>query len=320
MAPAIAIAPALLPAPPPSAAPLPGTAVPAAFDKEASLPRLASEAAILASRSRMTEEYRFEPRPEIFVLQFASLSEQASALNRAAALVEKAGYPHDRVLPQAELDSRIRAEGSTPETFYYGHDYRAADVMRFFDAIDRSGTPMSDGEAALRRRVAAWGWGPGTNAALISLVQEDAAKGLDASARATILRHELSHGEYFTVPAYAVYSQEFWTTSLTEDDRGHFRTFLAAEGYDLALSDLIINETQAYLMHTADKQFFNAQAVGIADPRLNLLRALFLTGMPPGWLRDCTAPLSPSPRRRPARGGRPPVARRLRARRDVKEA
>ena len=151
-------------------------------------------------------------------------------------------------------------------------------------------------------------------------MQEDAAKGLSASARATILRHELSHGEYFTVPAYAAYSQKFWNNSLTEDDRGHFRTFLAAEGYDLALSDLIINETQAYLMHTANKQFFNAQAVGIADPRLNLLRGLFLTGMPPGWLRDCTAPPSQSPRRRPGRGSRPPVARRLRARREVKEA
>ena len=312
--------PAVVPLPPPAVVPLPPPAIPAAFDKGPIQPRLTSEAAILASRSGVTEEYRFEPQPEIFVLQFATLAEQATALNRAAAMVEKAGYPHDRVLPQAELDSRIRAEGSTPETFYYGHDYRAADVLRFFDAIDKSGTPMSDGEAALRRRVESWGWVPGTNGALISLVQENVAAGIDASMRATILRHELSHGAYFTVPAYAAYSQQFWSTSLTESDRTHFRKFLAAEGYDLALGDLVINETQAYLMHTANNQFFNAQAVGIPDGRLNLLRGLFLTGMPPGWLRDCTAPPARLPRRRVRRStSRFGGIRRSRARRTSRD-
>ena len=108
----------------------------------------------------MTEEYRFEPRPEIFVLQFASLSEQASALNRAAALVEKAGYPHDRVLPWAELDSRIRAEGSTPETFYYGHDYRA----RGRDALFRRDRPVRDADVGWGGRTAPPGRGLGLGA------------------------------------------------------------------------------------------------------------------------------------------------------------
>ena len=57
------------------------------------MPRLASEADILASHSGVTEEYRFQPRPQIYVIQFATLAQQASALNRAAAMIEKAGYP-----------------------------------------------------------------------------------------------------------------------------------------------------------------------------------------------------------------------------------
>ena len=284
MVPAVALAPAV-PAPP--------AAVPPASQPD--LPPLASEAAILASHSGVTEIYRFQQQPEVIVVQFASLAEQANALNRAAALIEKAGYPHDRVLDLAELDRRIRADGSTPETFYYGHDYRAADVLRLFDLIDRSGTPMSQGEAWLRRQVSAWGWVPGTNGALISLVQEDPAVGLDAAARATILRHELSHGEYFTTPAYARSSQRFWDETLTDADRNRFRGFLSGEGYDVGLADLVVNETQAYLMHTPNRQFFSARAVGMSDSRLDALRSRFLADMPPSWLRDRTPAATPSP-------------------------
>ena len=278
----------------------PPDAVPPPSEPVQQLP-LATEAEILASHSGSYEEYRFQPQPNVIVVHFATLADQASALNRAAAMVEKAGYPRDRVLDQAELERRIKAEGSTPETFYYGHDYRAADVLRFFDAIDRSGTGMSAGEAMLRQRVAAWGWKPGINAAMISLVQADEAAGLSRPVRATILRHELSHGLYFTSSAYAHYSHEFWDSEMTGAERAQFRSFLANEGYDTGLDDLIVNETQAYLMHTANKQFFNAQAVGIPEARLNVLRGLFLTGMPPSWLRDCTSVPLRAPRRRPSR-------------------
>ena len=274
---------------------------------------MASEAVILADHPDGTRAYRFVQQSNIVVLQFASLADQASALNRAAALVEKAGYPRDRVLDTEELNHRIVSEGGTPATFYYGHDYRAADVLRFFDAIDRSGTPLSEGEATLRQRVTEWGWQPGTNAALISLVADDPASGIDRTMRATILRHELSHGAFFTTPDYANYSRQFWSTTLTSGERALFKKFLANEGYDITLKELVINETQAYLMHTASDLFFNAKAVGIPQARLDLLRGLFLTGMPPGWLRDCTTVPETLPRRR-ARCGRKPrrVVRRTR--------
>ncbi len=42
-------------------------------------------------------------------------------------------------------------------------------------------------------------------------------------------------------------------------------------------------------MHTATPLFFLAKAVGIPEDRIDLLRGLFLTGMPPGWLRNCTS-------------------------------
>ena len=64
---------------------------------------------------------------------------RTDGLDRLAAFVEKAGVPHDRVLTDAELDATIREHGDTVETFYLGHDYAAASLLRFFAAADRQG-------------------------------------------------------------------------------------------------------------------------------------------------------------------------------------
>ncbi len=253
-------------------------------------PWLATEADILGRSPAATEVYRFAPQPEIIVVQFATLADQADALNRVAALLEKAGMPRETILESAELDRRIRASGDSPASFYLGHDYRMSDLAGFFDRLDRAGQAGTAGEGWLRARMAGWGWTAGTRGALITLVREDAEAGVDAPARATILRHELSHGAYFTDPAYAQYAQQFWRTVLTGAERARFRTFLAAEGYDTGIDDLVVNETQAFLVHTADARFFNAGAVGLAPARVDALRAAFVAGMPPGWLKACTSP------------------------------
>ena len=72
----------------------------------------------------------------VIVLQFPSLAEQGRMLNRVAALIEKAGFPRDRV--RATMRSWMPASApaaATPDTFYYGHDYRAGSSA----AVLRSG-------------------------------------------------------------------------------------------------------------------------------------------------------------------------------------
>ncbi len=101
---------------------------------------------------------------------------------------------------------------------------------------------MCRGVAWLRQRVAAWGWQPGINAALIALTQNDPAAGWDRAARATILRHAALARPYFTLEADRDDSKQFWQTTLSDSERGRFRTFLKGEGYDVALTDLVINE------------------------------------------------------------------------------
>ncbi len=294
----------------PGAPPPVALVVPAPPGVEAYAPRLASEAEILADAPGQLEVLRFAPQPAVIVLHFPSLAEQGRTLNRAAALIEKNGFPRDRLLPDDELEQRIRASGATPDTFYYGHDYRAADLVRFFALAAQSGTALTAEEGRLGALIGKLGWrDPTTVGALVSLARLDPGAGLDQAARATILRHELSHGFYFTNPEYAAYSRQFWQQTLTARERELFTTYLANDGYDPGLPDLMVNEMQAYLMHTTDARFFNAAAVGLSESRLAALRVLFLTGMPSSWLRDCTAPAAPSgivpvraPRRRQGRG------------------
>jgi hypothetical protein len=247
----------------------------------------ATEAQILADQPASIGVFRFQDNPAIVVLDFASLIDQGEMFNRMAVFEEKDGFPHDRVLPDGDLDRAIRGGGDDPATFYYGHDYRAADLARFFSLADRDHVALTPQEEWLRRLIGRLGWdGPDATGAMITLPRLGADGTVDAKSRGTILRHELSHGEYFTNPAFAAFVQRFWRETMTEADRAAFRHFLVADHYDGGIEDLMVNETQAYLVHTPDARFFSAAFVGLAPARIAALRAAFIQGMPKGWLHD----------------------------------
>ena len=151
---------------------------------------LASEAAIAAHRDSRTTVFRFAANPRILVIDYASLREQGLTLNRIAALVEKAGLPHDRVLDTPALNTAITQAGETIESYYYGHDYGARDLAQFFALADRDGIRLDDDEerlrVLLRQEALAAGTPPG---AVISLAQTSP-DGVDAFTRRVILRHE----------------------------------------------------------------------------------------------------------------------------------
>ena len=60
----------------------------------------------------------------VMVLQFPNLAEQGAAMNRIAALIEKAGAPRDRVLSDTELHLLITGSGDNAQTFYQGFTFR----------------------------------------------------------------------------------------------------------------------------------------------------------------------------------------------------
>ncbi len=274
------------PAAPPVVAPRPA-APPAPFAIAA-----ADEAAIRDHVAATFTVFRFAPDPRIVVLDFPTLHEQGEMLNRVAALVEKAGLPRDRVLDDAALAAAIKASGDTPDTYYFGHDYSAAALARFFALADAEHVALDPEEEKLRALLRQLGWfAPGASGGLISIprVPQDEIAALDAAARATILHHELSHGLFFSDAGYADYVHRFWLTALTEAERASVRKFLGSEGYDTADEELMYNEMQAYLMFTPDPRFCQASNLGMTTARRQALATEFLRGMPPGWLHDALA-------------------------------
>jgi hypothetical protein len=265
--------------------------VPAAANETITLGAAADESALLAMPAAEFRAYPFQPAPDILVLLYPTLHQQALAMNRIGAFVEKAGVPRDHVLDDAALDQAVAASGDKFDSYYFGHDYRASDLARFFATADRDAVRLRPEEQTLRALLAERGMlAPGATGAIITLPPLSADPPVDAAARATILRHELSHGLYFTNPAYAAYTKGFWEGQMSADQRALFRAFLGRDGYDTNNEDLVRNEMQAYLVHTTDPRYFNATSVQMAADTVAELRRAFVAGMPGGWLRDRTSP------------------------------
>lgn len=255
-----------------------------------------TEAQIDATQPCNIKVSRFSLDPAIVVIDFPDLNIQGLMLDRVAALVEKAHLPRDKVLDDVALHEAIYDCGDTIESYYYGHDYKAADLARFFTLAAQDGVQLNNQELWLKRLIKQLGWlTPGANGAIITLPA--ATPPITKEMRAVILHHELSHGAFYTFPPYAAYSETFWN-SLTNADRTAFKNFLGSEGYDTTNTNLMLNETQAYLIFTRDPQFFNASAVGMTPAQIDTLRAGFIADMPNFWLTpmaNATLPVGPMP-------------------------
>jgi hypothetical protein len=242
---------------------------------------LANETALLSAPGGTFSLWRFQPAPRIVVAIFPSLHAQALALNRVAAFVEKAGAPRNHVLNDEALIAAIGAAPDGFDTYYYGHDYRAADLARFYAEAGQDGVALNDAEQRLKSRLESAGFFTGAAQALIT-VPPPGPGPLDGRARSAILDHELSHGAYFTESSYANYVATFWN-GLSDRQRGAFRHFLGSQGYDTANDDLMRNETQAYLAFTGDPRMFDPSRLFL--PEANALRASFINGVNLPWLR-----------------------------------
>ena len=284
---------------PAAAAPL---AAPMSTPVAASAPVIATPAGFPAFT---VEQLRAEPpgsdwlvrwlagETQVLVIEFPDLPAQGRALNRVAALVEKSGGARDRVLADAELLALIRASGDTEASFFLGHDYRATDLARFFTLAAAQHVALNADEQRLRVLLAQahllneaqpgsfTGAEPG---ALVSFSAANPAAArpderIDALRRASVMEHELSHGRFFTDTAYREHCGFFWRQLLTEPEREAWRRYLASQGYDRGNEELMINETQALLMHTPDTRDFNAAQLRWSDAELEGLRERFRLGL-----------------------------------------
>lgn len=237
--------------------------------------------------------HRLSGAPSILVVEFPNLQSQGLALNRAAALLEKAKGRRDRVLTDAELASLLRSSGDTVSTFYFGHDYPSGDLARFYTSARSQGVNLNASEQRMLGLLLDQGLlqdeGHGQYqatgmAALVSFSAIQSATAADSNAqvdairRRSILAHELSHGRYYTDSAYRQHCGFFWRQLLTDEERTTWRRYLGDQGYDTRNEDLMINEMQALLMHTSDTRDFGAESLRWKDADLEALRQRFRLG------------------------------------------
>ncbi len=284
--------PLVLPPPqaiaPPLAVPAPAIAPPEAAPAPPFRIETADEATILEHVADHLTEYRFAANSNIIVLDFPSLRMQGEMLNRVASLIEKAGLPRNQVLTDAALDAAVRERGDTLETYYYGHDYRADELAFFFAAADRQHVALDAQEQRLGALLRQLGWlTPGAVGGLISVPRTGAT--ITQTMRATMLHHELAHGQFFSDPQYALYVKRFWLTAMSETDRVAVRHFLGSMDYDTDNEELMYNEMQAYMMFTYDPRFFLPSNVNMTPARRMQLQTEFLKGMPDSWLKAALA-------------------------------
>lgn len=267
---------------------IPGIVAPPARDAADPVPRsiaartvvpVLDEETLLAHAATVPRMFRLRENPRVFVLDFPTLDMQGEAMNRIAALVEKVGQPRDRLLDDEALARAIAESGDTPATYYYGHNYRSADLARFFMLAQRDRVTLTMGEEWLRLQYETAGemvQGP-DGFALLAIPGVE--RRVDISMRRAILHHEIGHGHYFTRPAFAAHVQRVWREVFTEQERAAYRRFLQSEGYDPALEDVMINEAMAYTLFTPDRRFFSPAMVGIDDARVEALREALRAGL-----------------------------------------
>lgn len=250
---------------------------------------------LLARRAPDWQLARLRGNPAMLVIEFPSLAEQGAAMNRAAALIEKSGAPRDRVLGDAALRELIRRHGDSAQTFYQGHNYVAEQLARFFTLAARQRQALNAHEERLQRllvdahvlaRAGDATLAQGLQAVIsFTAAQRDdpattADETIDERRRESVLRHELSHGLFFTNRAYRDHCWRFWRERLSEDERDKLRRMLAGLNYDAGNEELLVNEAQAFLMHTPDERAFGAASLGITDSQLAELRRRFMRGAP----------------------------------------
>lgn len=260
-------------------------------------PEVASYRQILANKAPHLKLFQWDGNPRILLLDFPTLGEQADMFNRIVALVERMGVPRDRVLTTEELSAYIKTVGRTPYTFALGNDFRVSELVTFFNLLDYSRLSPTAGEAALRDYLLSSGYMGekfgfyqlvAPDRVILSIPQEQAqpiGEGrtlrITAAARTTILRHELSHGEYYANKYYTDYCRQFWRFALSPDQRQAFVKFLGDRSYDTNNAEMMVNEGQAYLFHTPDPGSFSAKAVGLEPAELDTLRKMFMDYNPP---------------------------------------
>jgi hypothetical protein len=247
----------------------------------------ASVEEIATYKSTETKVFQLADNSLVFLIDFADLAVQGEALNRIALFVESRDRK-DTVLTGSELAEYFASKGEKPEQFLHGHDYQAGDLARFFNAMEQKKVPLNPRETyvltvlvennIIRKEGSAYIPVPPYKVILsIPQSKEGSEIHLSQDLRRSVLRHEASHGEYFTNDEYRSYCRAFWNNLKTREQQ-ICHDELGKLGYDPDNEDLLINELQAFLWEPAKGGYIDIYLI-FEGTSLGALRQNFLAGI-----------------------------------------
>ncbi|MBT8439945.1 MAG: FHA domain-containing protein, partial [Gammaproteobacteria bacterium] len=249
-----------------------------------------------------TTLYRYSINPDVYILDFPSLYIQGRSMNRIMALIEDVRAPKDRVLSEFEFEKFLKTHALSTESFNLGHDYTSHHLTQFFKLTQQHGIALRPEEKQLKALLVKHGLinndltaiSEQDKKVIISITQQtiefdknNNEINVTLDTRKSVLRHELSHGEFFSNPSYREYAENFWNNEIPDYLRRRIGRFLTDLGYDISDKILTINEMQAFLFHTDHESIFSAQDIGITVKELHEIRKRFFEGLPNSlFMRD----------------------------------
>jgi hypothetical protein len=184
------------------------------------------------------EVFSWQSFPRVLIFDTADYRVQDRFFKRLAFFVEKAGFAGS-IPGWGALEGRHG---------YNAHDYRAADLARFFAKARAEGVELAAEEQTLKGILldagiiesTGSGFAPGSGAVL------SISRSSSAALRELLITHECFHGVFFSLPSFQAESERAWR-SLSDVEKRVWREFLAMKDYNTDDPGLVVNEFQSYL-------------------------------------------------------------------------
>ncbi|MDR2478919.1 MAG: hypothetical protein LBD48_06365 [Treponema sp.] len=195
------------------------------------------------------EVFRWDSFPSLLIFDTADYAVQDRMLKRLAFFAEKAGF-RGRLASDAEI---------APLHGWNAHDYRAADIARFFDAARRSKFPLSGEEKELEQilfdagiiLLTGDGGVSGGSGGIISISRES-----EDYLRSRFMAHEGFHGIFFIDEDFRNFSRRRW--DMLPAQAKHFITsYFDFQHYDINDGYLMVNEFMAHILQQPVSQAGN---------------------------------------------------------------
>jgi hypothetical protein len=272
--------------------PAPAPAVDVRAMRLEELKRLSKEE-IQASATDKFVAYVLKGNERTVVLDFPTTLAQARMFGRVILFIERDGTSKTRVMTVAEVQKWLVKNTKTLDTLTMGNNIRASEFARFFNTARLQEEPLTTDERELYDwllqmqllREEELGVAVVEPEAIVvsvpqvSTVQGCAPCSVSAEQRRVTVEHEFSHARFATDIPYQNYVGWFWSNGMNTVVRSKFTQFLRKRGYDTSIRELVINEMQAFLMHTPNPAAFNASDVGMTEAELTELRQRFQAGL-----------------------------------------